>query len=81
MGVRQTLGACGLHAVLVFALAAVSSGCAGERANARSREGSRSKSSTVGSDLRQAPAGTTIPPPSLGVDLVRYWGELNPARR
>lgn len=31
-----------------------------------------SNTSTLGADLIQAPRGRTIPPPSLGVDLVDY---------
>ncbi len=38
-------------------------GCAGRRP--------QSATSTLGTDLLRAPRGITIPPPSIGIDLVR----------
>jgi hypothetical protein len=58
----------GLCAILV-AFATVSVGCAEDRGPVRVNGFSRS--STLGSDLRAVPRGVTVPPPSLGVDLVR----------
>jgi hypothetical protein len=55
-------------------------GCAGRQARSpesASASSWRSRGSTLGSDLLRAPRGTTIGPPSLGVDLV---GPPVPAR-
>ena len=50
--------------VFILAMAAsVGAGCAGRRR--------QPSTSTLGSDLLRAPRGITIPPPSIGVDLVR----------
>lgn len=49
--------------------ASLATGCARDRGPVRVNGFSRS--STLGSDLRAVPRGVTVPPPSLGVDLVR----------
>jgi hypothetical protein len=58
------------------ALTAISWGCAGPdgRSPAPARPRWQSRGSTLGSDLMQAPRGITIPPPSLGVDMVSKPG-------
>ena len=55
--------------IIVAAIAAATPGCANDRGPVRVH--GLSRSSTVGSDLRRVPRGVTVPPPSLGVDLVR----------
>ena len=54
--------------IVLAATAAISAGCARDRGPIRADGFSRS--STLGSDLREVPRGVTVPPPSLGVDLV-----------
>ena len=70
---RRTRHLAATALTLTAALAlALGGGCA--RSGGRRflpRVGSLSPDSTLGSDLTQAPAGTTVTPPSLGVDLVR----------
>jgi hypothetical protein len=66
----ESLGGRGACVVLFAAatIAAAGIGCAGDPGPVRVNGFSRS--STLGSDLRKVPRGVTVPPPSLGVDLV-----------
>ena len=64
---------------LAAALAIASHGCAGGPGRrAPSPAQWQSRGSTLGSDLLRAPRGISIPPPSLGVDLVKYPGGAIP---
>jgi hypothetical protein len=56
-------------ATLVPVVAAVA-GCASGRDGQGMQRPYKSRGSTIGSDLWRAPRGATIPPPSIGVDLV-----------
>ena len=67
----------------VLGLAGISGGCARPYRTSHSGYGvglflpphfapRQSNPSTLGADLLKAPRGQTIPPPSLGVDLVDY---------
>jgi hypothetical protein len=63
---------------LVLASALMTVGCsAGRRWGSRDRVGS--DPSTLGTDFHSVPAGRTIPPAGLGVDLVRR--DRSPAAR
>ena len=55
----------------VLVLSVHAAGCASRRP-IPGRAGWMSKGSPLGSDLRAAPRGVTIPAPSVGVDLVGY---------
>ena len=67
------------RATLWLALAAWCSGCArGAQRPHAPRPGFQAGASTLGADLRSAPRGDTIPPPSLGVDLVQFSGPVAP---
>lgn len=61
-----------LTVVLAWGLATTAAGCAGGagRRPSTRRWWPEWPNTTIGSDLRQAPPGVTIPPPSWGVDLV-----------
>jgi len=61
------------YSLCAVAMACSISGCAGDRVPPRPFRFNRDKpyASTLGQDLRAAPPGITIPPPSLGIDLVR----------
>ena len=56
--------------VVPAVFATMAAGCAEGRGPVRVNGFSRS--STLGSDLRAVPRGVTVPPPSIGVDLVRH---------
>ena len=64
MEARRTFFFCRRYVAgaLILAMAA-GAGCAGQRR--------QPASSTLGTDLLRAPRGITIPPPSIGIDLVR----------
>ena len=62
---------CGLPIVLTAAM--IWTGCAPDRRPLR--VDGISRSSTIGSDFRKVPAGTTIPAAGFGVDLVNRPGE------
>ncbi|MFO0954818.1 MAG: hypothetical protein U0835_27385 [Isosphaeraceae bacterium] len=51
--------------LLLVASLFMATGCASDRAD-------RGATSTLGTDMLRAPRGVTIPPPSIGVDLVSY---------
>ena len=61
---------CGLTGMVTVAM--VWTGCTPDRRPLRINGISRS--STIGSDFRQVPAGTTIPPAGFGVDMVNHPG-------
>jgi hypothetical protein len=64
-----------LGVALLAAVVAVALGCAGRPARSAAPAAPwRSRGSTLGSDLLRAPRGTTIGPPSIGIDLVGYPG-------
>jgi hypothetical protein len=63
-------------ATLVPVLAAVV-GCASGRDGQGPQRLYKSRGSTLGSDLWRAPRGATIPPPSIGVDLVNTNDRAN----
>ena len=53
------------------ALVLIGLGCSAERGVRRRTEPADSKPATLGSDFKEAPAGQTIPPAGIGVDMVR----------
>lgn len=63
----------------VVAIGVSATGCASERPTSRPFVFNRDKpyASRLGQDLRAAPPGITIPPPSIGVDLVHAGRRLN----
>ena len=62
--------------ILGMILTIVVSGCTPGRYSAPNGSW-RSNDSTLGSDLRAAPRGQTIPATALGVDLVGYAGSTS----
>jgi hypothetical protein len=73
MGKPGVLRAFGGWIIVAGVLA--SSGCSGRERRPKPPSW-RSDFSTLGSDLLRAPRGQSIPPPSLGVDLVEFPTEI-----